>query len=51
MALALMLKVFFASDLALTFAEDPMEIWIALGVAFLLLFHEADNPKKLEVTP
>lgn len=36
LSVALGAKVLLANDLSLTFAEDPVELWVALGVCSLL---------------
>ena len=42
--LGLLYKVYVANDLSHTIAQDPMELWIAVALAFLLL----DNMKDRE---
>jgi len=36
-AIALLVKVFLLNDTSVSFSDDPLELWVALGVAMLLI--------------
>jgi hypothetical protein len=42
LGLFLLVKVFAENDRTISFSQDPIEIWIALGVAAILIFQDGN---------